>query len=377
MGKADQLQHMERVSTLFSIVDLVATSVAEPDWHLYRRQSPEQPAREREIVTDHPAARVWAHPNNHYTQDEFIEAIQQHYELTGEFWWVLEDQGGMISGVWPIRPDRMAPVASRSEFISGYRYTIGGETVPLTREQVVYERRMNPFDPWRGLSPVASLVIDVDADRAASIWNAVFFKNGAEPGGVLQLKRKEIMDDHEWARWVEHWKQSHQGASNAHTVAVMEMGEFIPSQYTQRDMQFVQLRDFSEKRVKQAYRISKAMLGEVDDVNRANNEAQLNMFARSIVRPRLKRLRRALNEKFLPRFRVANTINGVTRGGTLEFDFVDPTEADVEAARADQTANVTAAMALVGAGADWDQTLAAFKLPAVPRNATLEPSTSG
>jgi capsid portal protein len=140
-------------------------------------------------------------------------------------------------------------------------------------------------------------------------------------------------------------------------------------------MQLVQLRDFADKRYKQAYRISKAMLGEVDDVNRANNEAQLNMFARSIAKPRLNRLRRALNQKFLPRFRVANTINGITRGGTLEFDYIDPTEADVEAARLDQTANVTAAMAVIAAGGDWDQSLAAFKLPPVPRTNVVANAT--
>lgn len=365
---------MEKVSTLFSIVDLIATSTAAPDWHLYRRLSPDQPAAEREIITDHPAAEVWARPNDAYSQDEFIEAISQHYELTGEYWWVLEDTAGMISGIWPIRPDRMKPVPSRNEFIAGYQYCLGNETIPLTREQVVFERRMNPFDPWRGLSPIASLGIDVEADRAASIWNAVFFKNGAEPGGVLQLKRDEIMEDDEWQRWVEHWKQSHQGASNAHTVAVMEMGEFIPSQYTQRDMQFVQLRNFSEQRMKQAYRVSKAMLGEVTDVNRANNEAQHDMFARQIQIPRLQRLRRALNDKFLPRFRRANILDGVVRTGTLEFDYIDPTEANVDQQRADRTANVDAAMKLIDAGADWDATLSAFSLPPVPRvdaNATI------
>ncbi len=57
-SKTDQLSQMERVATLFSIADLIATSVAEVDWHLYRQ--PGRPEAERTEVFDHPALVVLA-----------------------------------------------------------------------------------------------------------------------------------------------------------------------------------------------------------------------------------------------------------------------------------------------------------------------------
>ena len=269
-SRTDQLSQMERVATLFSIADLISTSVAEVDWHLYRQ--PGRPESERTEVFDHPALVVWNSPatidgETIYTQDEFVEALQQHYELTGEMWAVLETKTmGRLSGVtdmWPVRPDRMAPVKSRDSFLAGYVYALGGEKIPLETSQVLFEKRQNPLDPWRGLSPIASLMMDIEGERAAAAYNYNFFINGAVPGGVLELDRETLLSDSEWETWADRWRLQHQGVSNAHRIAVMEMGKFSERKISQRDMEFVDLRHFSREAMMEAWRISKAFRAAV------------------------------------------------------------------------------------------------------------------
>lgn len=357
-----QLSQMEATSTLFSIIDLISTAVATPDWHLYIKAQGDQPEEERTEVTSHPALVVWSRPNSHYTQDEFIEAIQQHYELTGEFWWVVERRSaGQITGItdlWPIRPDRMKPVPHPQEFISGYTYTIGDDKIPLGLDQVVFEKRQNPQNPWRGLSPINSLISDINAERHAARWNSVFFQNGAEPGGIIELGMDNVMDDDEFDRLRTHWYAQHRGTSNAHRVAIMEMGTWKDRKLTHRDMEFSQLRQVSQEQMMTAYRISKAMLGRVEDVNRANSEAQQDIFDKQILIPRLERLKKVLNQKFLPLFG--------SMGQGLEFDYDDPSQENALEVRQNLRTAVLGVVSLVNAGFEPEAALAAFDLPEIP-----------
>lgn len=345
---------MEDVSTLFSIIDLIATSVSERSWKLYRTDGVER----GEEVTSHPALEVWGNPNSFYTQDELCEAIIQHYELTGEMWLLLESKTmgrlKMPTDLWPLRPDRMAPVKHPRDFVSGYIYSLGGDKIPLDVEQVIFDRRMNPQDPWRGLSPISSLSTDIAGEKAAARFNTLFFVNGAEPGGVIELGENNVMDDDDFERFRKHWESSHKGYSNAHRVAILEMGKYTERKITHREMEFVGLRTFSRESMMEAYRVSKSMLGHVDDVNMANNRAQAASFDAKIVTPRLNRVRRMLNSKLLPRFG--------TMGIGYEFDYEVPETDDPDAL----TASLAAVKALVDLGFDVQAAAAAYGLPDLP-----------
>ena len=353
-ARTSELGAMEDVSTLFSIIDLIATAVAERTWKLYRTDGD----GERTEVDAHPALEVWGQPNEHYTQDELIEAIIQHYELTGEMWLLLESKTmgrlKMPTDLWPLRPDRMTPVKHPQEFVSGYIYSIGGDRIPLGTDQVLFERRMNPRDPWRGLSPISSLATDIAGEKAAARFNTLFFSNGAEPGGIIELGEDNVMDDDEFERFQKHWHSNHQGYSNAHRVAILEMGKYHERKITHKEMEFVGLRTFSRESMMEAYRVSKAMLGHVDDVNLANNRAQADAFDAKIVTPRLNRVRRMLNTKLLPRFGAM--------GVGYEFDYDQHETSDPE----DLRAALDAVKALVDLGFDVEAAAAAYGLPELP-----------
>jgi len=361
-----QLQQMEKVSTLFSIVDLVATKVSSVDWHLYRTQLDRD--GDRVEVTDHPALVVWDNPATVdgevlYTQDELIEASQQHYELTGEVNIVLEERSvgrmSAITDLWPVRADRIAPVKDRDKFLAGYIYTLGEDKIPLRTNQVIVEKRQNPTNPWRGLSPVAALMTDIEGEKAAAAYNYNFFVNGALPNGILELGNDALMSDREWQSMVDRWRTQHQGVSNAHRIAVMEMGSFKDNKITQKDMEFTSLRHFSRESMMEAYRTSPAMLGHVEDVNRSTAEAQMVIFAEEIIVPRLERWKKLLNRKLLPKFGAL--------GQGVEFDYDNPVPKNAGDLRLQERADVLNTIALVGAGANWEQTLDAFDLPPIAR----------
>ncbi|NIS37117.1 MAG: phage portal protein, partial [Actinobacteria bacterium] len=72
-------------------------------------------------------------------------------------------------------------------FLAGFLYHgPNGEQVPLSLDEVIHIRYPNPLDPYRGLGPVQSAMIDLDSARYSAEWNRNFFVNSAEPGGHLE-----------------------------------------------------------------------------------------------------------------------------------------------------------------------------------------------
>lgn len=362
-----QMEAFGRIGTLFGIVDRLATGVSKVEWHLYRRKGRNPGKGERTLVDDkHAAFTLWQSPNPFAARQEFVEAYQQHQDLTGEGWWVI----GRASGInlplelWLIRPDRIAPVPHPTEFISGYVYRgPAGELIPLGLDEVIMLKRPNPLNPYRGIGPVQSIMPVLDSRRYSIEWNRNFFINSAEPGGFVVFKK--TLTDKEFQSWQERWREQHKGVAAAHRVGILENAEWQERKFTQRDMQFAELTNVTGDMIREAFGIHKATLGLADDVNRANADAAKWLLADDLLVPRLDRIKGALNHKLLPLF---------DADPLLEFDYDDPRPDDAEQDNADRDSAVAAAVALIGQGADWDETLAAFGLPAIPRSAAPEPT---
>jgi HK97 family phage portal protein len=351
-----QMAAMGTVGTLFAIVDLLANSVASVNWRLWRLAKSGKP-EDRVEITRHLALEVLNKPNPFMGRQEFLEVGGQHYELTGEQWWVIVSDArmpGVPVELWPIRPDRMLPVPSKEAYLQGYLYIApDGERVPLELHQVIFLRRPNPLDPYRGMSPVQALLSDLDATKYASQWNRNFFLNSAEPGGVIEVEKR--LSDGEWNEMVSRWSSQHKGVANAHRVAVIEAGKWVPRAFSQRDMQFTELRTITRDTVMEAFRINKIMLGIMEDGNRAQATVAKTVYAEQQSIPRLERLKGAYNSEFLPRF-------GKTAAG-LELDFDSPVPPDLDDLRADLLAKAQAALAYVQAGYDGTSIVEALDLP--------------
>jgi hypothetical protein len=139
----------------------------------------------------------------------------------------------------------------------------------------------------------------------------------------------------------------------------MEMGKFTDRKLSQRDMEFTALRGFSKDQIMEAYRVSKAMLGSVEDVNRSTAEAQQVIFAEEVIVPRLERWKKLLNHKLLPR--LGNLGDGV------EFDYDTPVPKNATDIRLQERADVLNASSIISLGGEWGETLEAFGLPAISR----------
>jgi HK97 family phage portal protein len=366
-GQEAQQRAQGSNGTLFAIVDRIITSYSQVDWHLYRKARSGLKS-DRVEVTSHAALDLWNKPNPFVHGMAYREATQQHEELTGEQWTVIAKTPGVMLPLelWDVRPDRMRPVADPEKFIVGYEY-IGpsGEIVPLGLDEVIFQRRPNPLDPYRGLGPVQTILTDLDSSRYSREWNRQFFLNDASPGGILKVDKR--LSDEEFNEHRDRWAEQHRGVSAAHRVALLENGiTWIDRKYTNRDMQFAELAAASRETIREAFGFPKPTLGAVDNVNRANADAADLLFTRWLIVPRLKRTRAALNMILLPMYGPG--------ARDLEFDFDSPVPEDLEAEAAQLTSKATAAKALRDAGYDPADVLTTVGLPPMRHTTTATPA---
>ncbi|MEU1445500.1 phage portal protein [Streptomyces mirabilis] len=352
-----QMRAMSAVGTLFAIVDRTSNATALVDWKLWRKAKSGR-KEDRTEVTSHAALDLWNRPNPFMPRQEFVESSTQHYDLTGETWWVISRVGASTPlELWPVRPDRMMVVPDRDRFLRGYVYTSpDGEQIPLGLDEVIQLRRPNPLDPYRGLSPVLSILPDLDTSRYAAEWSRAFFINSAQPGGIIEVP--QALSDAEFDELRDRWAEQHRGVGNAHKVAILEQGKWVDRTISQRDMQFVELRGATADRVREAYGISKTAIGDFEDINRASALAAKAWFAEQQTVPRLERIRAALNFELLPMF-------GPT-SQNLEFDYENPVPPDAETEATQLTARANAAAVLVQSGFEPAGTLSAVGLPEIP-----------
>ena len=308
-SQLSQLNAMSSVGWLFAVVNRIAQSIAAQEWKLYRVQG-----GERDEIDAHPALDLWRSANPFVTRADFLETSQQHMELVGEMWWVLVRNGaGIPVEIQVVRPDRMRPIPHPTEFIAGYEYRLGTTGMMLDKDDVIFTRNPNPLDAYRGIGVVQSMMVDLGAERMAAEWMQNFFRNSAEPGGIIEFPNS--LPDADFQRLADRWRWQHQGVANAHRVAILERGTWKDRKLTQRDMQFEQLRRFERDQILGAFGMPLPIMGITESVNRANAEAAEVMYARWLIRPRLMRIRSALNEKFLKLY---------PDGDSLQFDFIDP-----------------------------------------------------
>ena len=359
------LRSYGRSGTVFSIVSLLSQSAALSAWHLYKKAPKDGRVRyttgdkgsdQRTEVVNHAALSLWNSPNSFHSGFEFREGANQHQELTGETFWVLNREvANFPTSMWYVRPDRMEPVPSPEDYLVGWIYNgPNGEQIPLQLDEVILEKLPDPLDPFRGSGPVASILANIEQQDYATQYQRNLFLNGADPGGLVQVDKR--LTDTEFDEFVTRWRESHQGVARAGRVGMLENGAtWIPSGQNNKDLEYGNLRQANRDELREAWRMHKAMLGTTEDVNRANAQTAEEVFVSWMTIPRLERRKDTLNTKLLPMFG--------TSGEGVEFDYEDPSPDNREEDNGELQAKANAAQLLVNAGYDPHDVLEVVGLP--------------
>lgn len=294
-----------------------------------------------EEIFEHPVLDLLNAVNDYTTKYQLFEATQAYKDLQGNAFWYLSRNSkdgitGDIVEIYLLKPDKVRIVIDKQNplKVQGYLFTQpDGQVIPFAPEQILHHRNFDPRAPQPfphlGMGIVEAAAFAIDTDNEARNWNLQFFRNGARPDGILLTDGEGASDADSFKRLKEEWNEEHQGSDNAFKISVLSGGlKYQELTRNQKDMDFVNQRTFSRDEILALFRTPKSIIGITDDVNRANADASVYIFALRTIKPLMQKFVDTLNEFLLPDF----------GDDTLRLDFVSPVPLDRAALTEEYTA---------------------------------------
>ena len=144
-------------------------------------------------------------------------------------------------------------------------------------EEIIHTKSFNPYNKWRGLSPLKPITDELQIDLATLTFNLSFFRNDARPGLILSTEKALTKEQRLQVR--EYWEKRHQGSRNAFLPAILESGlkaEQVMSTHT--DMEFTKQKDMMRGEILGIWRVPEGMFNNVASLNYSTFMGQMRVF---------------------------------------------------------------------------------------------------
>lgn len=212
--------------------------------------------------------------------------------------------GTKILGFRCIDPRTMAIVADVHGVVHRYVQRVGmaGAVLFDPTEIICFKNHVDTRNEIFGLSPIESLFWEVKTDIEAMLSNYYFFKNDAKPSNLFILKEEfEDLGKEEKDQIMDQIKDQFSGGNNRNKSAIMSMIEDVKQlSITQKDMEFLNQRVFTRRRVRSKFRRPEFIDAYTESVNNNNGDNLLEIYWDNI-QYRNDRIAEVFNTQFISR----------------------------------------------------------------------------
>ncbi len=325
-GTADSGERVDersamQIATVYACVRLLAETVAQLPLRLYREKDG---GRGKERAVEHPLYKIlYRQTNPEMSAFSFREAMMTHLLLWGNSYsQIVRDGKNQILGLYPLLPENVE--IDRDEhgelFYIYHAYTDEkpGETgrdIYFKRDEILHIPGLG-FNGLVGFSPIAMMKNSLGTTLAVEKYGSSFFRNGAQPSGVLE--HPGILKDPQKIR--DNWSAVYGGANNAHKVAVLEEGmAYKPISLPPEDSQFLSTREFGVEEICRIFRVPPHMVQSLKRATFSNIEHQSLDYTIYTLTPWLVRIEQAIIKDLLleeekdllfPKFNVDGLLRG-------------------------------------------------------------------
>ena len=282
-----------QIATVYACVRLLAETIASLPLHLYRFT---EKGDGKERATDHPLYKIlYRQANPEMTSFSFREAMMMHLLL------------------WGNEIDR---AENGDLFYTYHAYTdeVPGEhnkDIIFQRDEILHIPGLG-FNGLVGFSPIAMMKNALGTTLAVEKYGSSFFRNGAQPAGVLE--HPGVLKDPQKIR--DNWMNAYGGANNAHKVEGMA---YKPISLPPEDSQFLSTREFGVEEICRIFRVPPHMVQDLKRATFNNIEHQSIDFVMHTIMPWLVRIEQAIikdvlieeeQDTYFPKFNVDGLMRG-------------------------------------------------------------------
>jgi HK97 family phage portal protein len=228
------------------------------------------------LITSGPLQDFYNRPHPHINAFQYWELRVIWLMLRGESFRVpVRDSAGRVRSVLLLDPARFQHVIQDNQLV-GWRYTSYTRETPLASqvllpEEVWHEKLPNPFDFWRGLSPLAVAGTAASTDYAASLHMRGIMENNGEAG--LILRTSEQLDPEQREQILAALRERKRRAGSADRPVLLWGGtEIVTPKLSSSDEQFLANRKFSLTEICSAF-------GVPEEIITSTNAAKYDVMA--------------------------------------------------------------------------------------------------
>ena len=250
-------------SWLFLAVDMIAREVGAAPFQVTRQAGTDD---EAEQIVNHPLERLARRPNAYMGGAFFWQYCTAWYLLDGNFYWfVAQDETGDVAELWPLPAGQVQVWPGDGErFVDHYKYFVQGVEYDLPAEYVVHVMRPNPFDIFRGMSPLTAAMLPVDSDNAMARWNGAFFgQDNVMPSAIINLSSGDAnkpINPKDAAALKADLQRDYQAANRKTAVTTANGVQAVLLGWNAKDMDFLAGRQFSKEEIWNLYGVPPGML---------------------------------------------------------------------------------------------------------------------
>lgn len=269
-------------------------------------------------VTRHPVLDLLARPNPAQSGPEFFNAFTGYLMLSGNSYIEGVESGGRMIELWPLRPDRVEVIQSKTGLPAGFVYKTGQHRRTWPADEISgqslinHTKLFNPLDDWYGMSPIEAAAYGVDQHNEGMKWVQSLLQNAARPSGALVMSAENALTDEEFHRLKTEIEQNYSGSSNAGRPMLLEGGlDWKQLGLSPVDMEVLKAREMAARDISLAFGVPPLLLNIPGDNTYANyREARLGFYEDTVL-PLIRFIIADLNHFLSPYFPGAKIIPDV------------------------------------------------------------------
>jgi HK97 family phage portal protein len=299
-------QAYQNVAWVYACVNLIGDCISGVTFNLSRG------TRKKELVPLRPndPAFVCFYPprvGEIHTLSEMIKMQYIHLGIFGESFATLTKKGKTtVTGVELFNPALVVPVYSQDGLSVDHwnvnqlaRRSSGGKSIrTIAAEDMIQWKYPNPYDRFRGLSPLAAARMAIEQDMNMATWNSGFFQNGIRNPIALMLK--QTFNPSQREEFMNRLRRNFTGFVRGHLPLLVEGGVDVKVlSNTIKDLDFVEGKGLTREELCAVYNMPPAQVGIFRYANYANSKEQRSILYLNNLRPKMRYYRDVFQQAIL------------------------------------------------------------------------------
>jgi len=191
-----------------------------------------------------------------------------------------------IKSLLILSADRMREIVTQSR-IDGWHYSGSSQDVMagmnLLPEEVLHIKRPNPFNPWRGMSPLSVAMLAAQTDYASAQFQKGLMLNNADTGVIITTE--QVLSSEQIEQIKGALRERKRKAGTADRPLFLHGGAKVEKPtINAADMQFLENRKFNRQEICAVFGVPQELIGYTEDANRSvSNSARLNFIENTMM----------------------------------------------------------------------------------------------